>query len=218
VTALRVEADLVSRLVLPVERVIHLDALLMAAYARREGLPMLADQGAVERAEPLPIPIDRSACGRYFLASASLGAPVAREVRYVQRRFPLSEAIVMGGAALKRVATNAGACKAFRVPVETAHVPTLAWYALGDLDGVRELLGWVTRLGRRRAVGEGEVRAWRVVEERETWAGFPVMSADGRPLRYLPIDTVGLGDHEPRLARLMPPYWGRVGEEPVACP
>ena len=214
---LRVEAYLVSRVVMPVEGVLHLDAILMAAHARRDGLPMLADQGAVERAEPLPIPIAKSDCGRYYLASASVGVPVARELRYVQRRFPLSEAIAMGGSSLKRVATNAGACKAFRVPVETTHVPTLVWYAVGEPHEVRELLGWVTRLGRRRAVGEGEVRAWRV-EDCDPWEGFPVLSSDGRPLRYLPLDTPGLGEHTPRWARLMPPYWGRVGEEAVACP
>lgn len=215
---LRVEASLVSRVVMPVEGSIHLDGLLMAAVARRDALPPLMTQGDVLTAKPLEIPIARSECCRYYLASTSFGEVRARETRYIQRRFPLQEAIAMGGASLKRVATNAGACKAFRIPVEAVHVPQLTWWAVGDAEEVRELLGWVTRVGRRRAVGEGEVRDWTVVELDDVWPGFPVLTEDGRPLRNLPLEHAGIGEHTPRFARLVPPYWSRVDEEACACP
>lgn len=215
-TPLRITAEMVSRTIVGADG-LHLDALLMAATAKRDGLPPLTSQADALAAPPLDIPVPLSACGRYYLASQALGEVVAREARFVQRRFPLSEAIAMGGTSLKRVATNAGACKAFRVPVEASHVPAWTWYALGDLDAVTDLLPFVTRLGRRRAVGEGLVREWRV-EPCEVWDGFPVMAADGRPLRHLPLDVAGLGEHSIRVGRCRPPYWLRVGEEAVAAP
>lgn len=212
---LRVTAEMATRLVISADG-LHLDGLLMAAVAKRDDLPPLYTQADALRAPALDIPIARSSCGRYYLASAAIGDAIARELRYVQRRFPLHEAIAMGAPSLKRVATNAGACKAFRIPVEAQHMPTLTWYAVGNEDGVRELLGWITRLGRRRAVGEGLVREWRV-EPCEPWEGFPVLR-DGRPLRHLPLDVEGLGEHAVRIGRVSPPYWLRVDEQEVAAP
>lgn len=212
---LRVTAEMVSRVVLSADG-LHLDALLMAAVARRDDLPPLMTQAEALSAAPLEIPVARSTCGRYYLASAAIGAPVAREGRYVQRRFPLHEAIAMGD--VKRIATNAGPCKAFRIPVETQHIPTLTWYAVGEPEEIRALLSLVSRLGRRRAVGEGLVRAWRV-EPCESWGdGFPVLNVEGRPLRHLPLDVAGIGEHGVRVGRCAPPYWLRVGEAEVACP
>lgn len=212
---LRITAEMVSRTIVSADG-LHLDALLMSAVAKRDGLAPLYTQADALRAEPLDIPVAMSPCGRYYLASATIGEPIAREARHVQRRFPLHEAIAMGDASLKRVATNAGPTKSFRIPVETQHVPVWTWYATGDADGVRDLLSWVTRLGRRRAVGEGLVRAWHV-EPCESWDGFPVLH-DGRPLRHLPMDVPGLGEHSVRIGRCLPPYWLRVDEQEVAAP
>lgn len=214
---LRVMADMASRVVLGRDG-LHLDALLMAAVARRDDLPPLCTQADALRAKDVPIPVSLSPCSRYYLCTAQIGAPIAREARYVQRRFPMREAIAMGDASLRRVATNAGPCKAFRIPVEATHVPVLTWYAIGDLGQVRDLLSLVSRLGRRRAVGEGLVRAWSV-EPCDPWGdGFPVLDAERRPLRHLPLDVGGLGDHSRRIGRVRPPYWLRADEEEVAAP
>lgn len=207
-------AEMVSRVVMADP--VHLDGLLMAAVAKRDNLPPLTTQAEALAAPRPKIPLALSSCGRYFLASAAQGETAARELRYVQRRFPLSEAISMGGASLKRVATNAGPCKAFRIPVETQHIPTLTWYAMGEPEEVRELLEFVTRVGKRRAVGEGLVASWHVMDGVETWPGFPVMK-DGRPLRHLPLDTDGLVEFSMRIGRYAPPYWCRPGEEEIAC-
>lgn len=213
-TPLRVTCALVAGAVLPVERCLHLDGLLAAAVC------MVADLHAATPADvvPVEIPVERSACGRYHLASALTWAQAdAREVRYVQRRFPVSEAIAYGDARLRRIHQSAGAQKSYRIPAERTHTGLLEAWCVGDADAIRALLETVTRIGRRRAAGEGLVRAW-TVEPCDPWGdGFPVLR-DGAPLRHLPLGVPGLGVSETRIGRVSYPYWMRVGEEMVACP
>lgn len=216
-TPLRIIAEMESRLILPPEG-IHLDALLMAAAARRDDAPPLYTQADAANAKPLDIPIALSACGRYYLATTSIQHVDQRELRYVNRRFPLAEAIVFGAPSMRRVQMSEGSCKQYRIPVEAVHARELHWYAVGDADGVRELLSLVSRLGRRRGVGEGTVLRWRVEEMDEVWDGFPVLSADGAAMRHLPFDVEGLRDYAVRIGCVRPPYWARAREEEVACP
>jgi CRISPR type IV-associated protein Csf3 len=216
-TPLHIVAEMETRLILPPEG-IHLDALLMAAVARRDDAPPLYTQADAVEAQPLDIPIALSACGRYYLATTSIQHVSEREHRWLNRRFPLQEAIALGGPKVRRIQQSEGACKAYRIPVETAHVAELHWYAVGDADGVRRLLDLVSRLGRRRAVGEGTVLRWRVVELDEVWDGFPTLSADGAAMRHLPLDVEGLRDYAVRIGCVRPPYWARAREQEVACP
>lgn len=214
---LRIEARMLSRTIVSDDGM-HLDSLLMAATARRDGMPALLTQQDAINAPPIEIPIALSPCGRFYLASSAMGDVVARENRYINRRFPLSESISMGDASVKRIQLSAGACKGFRVPSEASHVSTWTWYAVGDAERVRELLVLVTRLGKRRAVGEGLVREWVVEEVEPIGDGFPVLTDDGAPLRNLPLDVPGLsGDFVTRIGRLRPPYWLRHDEYEVAC-
>lgn len=214
---LRIVADMETRLVLPAEG-IHLDALLMSAVARRDNLPPLTTMADARDCAPPPIPIALSACERYYLCTTSIAHVEGREHRWVNRRFPLAEAVALGGPTVKRLQLSAGAAKGYRIPVEATHARCLTWYAIGDLWGVRELLSLVTRLGRRRAVGEGTITAWRIDALDETWPGFPTHAADGAPMRNLPVDAVTSGPHVLRVGRVRPPYWSRSGEEMVAAP
>jgi len=214
---LRITAHMRDRGIMPREGGVHLDSLLMAAAAKRDDIPTPLTAADWATAPAIDIPIAKSECGRYYLASALTGEVIAREVRYVQRRFPMSECIALGSASITRIATNAGAAKGFRVPVEAQYIPRLTAYAIGHQQKVRALLDIITRLGKRRAVGEGTVRKWEV-EECATWPGFPVLSPEGEPMRNLPLDTPGLTGGEPRWARLAPPYHLRLDEEACACP
>ena len=128
---IRIIADMMSRTVVSDDG-LHLDSLLMAAVAKRDGLPPLLSQRQAIDAEPLQIPIALSPCGRYYLATSALGYVEARENRYINRRFPLHESIALGDESFKRVMLSSGACKGFRVPVESSHVDRWTWYAVGD--------------------------------------------------------------------------------------
>lgn len=215
---LEIRAELYGRVMLPAEGVIHLDALLMAAVARIECRPLALDE--TQLAE-IPIPVARSACGRYYLASASVSHVRAREVRWINKRFPIAEWQQLGaGKSAQRVQVSAGPSKSFRTPAEAHRLEgdQLTWWCVGERDAIDRLLGAITSVGRLRGHGEGEVRTW-AVEPCEPWGeGFPVLSADGSALRTLPLDTPGLGEHVPRFGNLAPPYWRRTTEELVAAP
>ena len=215
---LKITAELYGRVMLPREGVIHLDALLMAAVARVEGRPPPLDETQLEE---IPIPVAKSACGSYYLASASVGAVRARELRWINKRFPIAEWQQLGGGkSAQRVQLSAGPSKSFRIPAEAHRVEgdRLLWWCVGERAPIERLLSAITSVGRLRGHGEGEVRRW-IVEPCEPWGeGFPVLSPEGAALRTLPLDTPGLGAHVPRFGNLAPPYWRRSTEEPVAAP
>lgn len=192
---------------------ITLDSLLMAAVALRENLPPL---GFGERAD-IQIPLARSACDRVYLASSALFEREAHERRFITKRFPIAEAQSLGAPSLRRILTSGGLSKGYRFPLETFHVAgdLLTWFAVGDQAGVEELLSCIHYLGKKRSCGRGKVTRWEV-EPCEPWDGFPLLR-EGRPLRHLPLDWPGLGEHRVEMRVLAPPYWERWREEPCAC-
>lgn len=211
---LEVVATLYGRVMLPSYGV-HLDALLMAAVARIEMLPPLVDPAD---AVDIPIPVERSACGRYYLASASSCRVVGRDVRHINKRFPIAEWQQLGGGkSAQRIQLSAGASKSFRIPTEAHRVEgqRITWWCVGEREEIARLLSVITSVGRLRGHGEGEVRAW-TVEPCEPWPGFPVLGREGEALRNLPLDTPGLGAHVPRFGNLTPPYHLRTTEQPIA--
>ena len=187
-----------------------LDALLMAAIAMRDNLPPL---GFGERTE-IAIPLVEAR--GVYLASVGQYEAETYERRFLNRKFPMAEAQMLGSSKVRAINIKAGPAKSYRIPTEMTHLrdDTMTWFATGAEVEVRELLAWITHLGKKRSVGLGRVDTWTVAPC-ETWPGFPVLR-DGRPLRPLPLDWPGLGEHrvEPRVLR--PPYWERWREEACA--
>lgn len=214
---LEVTATLYGRVILPRAGYVHLDGLLAWAAWARSGDPPALDETQIVR---YPIPVAESECGRYHLASASACAVRFREKRYVNKRFPVAEWQMLGGGkSANRIQINAGPSKGFRIPLEAHHLEDheIRWWCIGDRDEIEALLSLVTHVGRLRGHGEGEVREWRV-EPCKPWGdGFPVLR-DGRPLRHLPLDTPGLGEHLPQFGTLTYPYHSVHLEEPIAGP
>lgn len=211
---LRVEARLGRAIVNPAQP-IALDALLTAAVAIRDDLP--APIGPDDLL-PIDLPLARSKCGRYWLASFSEQVVEDRELAYVVRR-PLISELIDFAPRVKSTHISAGANKGYRIPIEIGHVErdTFTWWCIGDPQGVRALLSLIHHLGKRRAVGRGRVAEWRV-EPCEPWGdGFPVLR-DGAPLRSLPLDYEGVTDGAVTLASLTPPYWMAALHEEVYTP
>jgi len=191
-----------------------LDGLLAFVVAARAG--HVAGFGPLEQVE---IPIAMEPEGRFHMCSSPIVSWDQRELRYINRKFPLHEAQLLGDARLRRVQLSAGATKSYRIPGEVAWAErdVIRWYAIADADAVREILLVVTHLGKRRAVGRGAIDRWEV-EPCESWGeGFPVVH-DGKPVRPLPADYPGL--HEPSLAysTLSFPYYQHERETLCAVP
>lgn len=200
---------------------IALDGLIAYAVALDLGLPPVQSQTPQERADSErrlheAMPLERSACGRLYLASMGQARyeEGSHETRYLNRRFPTTEAIYLASDRLKRVQLSSGMSKTYRIPYQAGHLEgdLVTWWALGETDRVRDLLGCVAHLGKKRSVGYGKVLAWEVEAlQGEVWEGFPVL-LDGRPLRPLPLDWPGLGEHDQDYRCLTFPYWERHRE------
>lgn len=215
-TPLRIEAHLAGAVMLP-----HgppaLDAMLAAAVCVRDAVPP-----ALTAADciPVEIPIQREPGGKFHLASFGTYRLDEAELRWLNRKFPLAEAQELGDGKLRRIDLSAGPTKSFRLPTEATHLvgDTITWWAIGDAASVRELLDLVPYVGKKRSVGLGKVREWRV-DACEPWGqGFPVVTPDGKPTRSLPADWPGLV--EPALAHrvLTYPYWDHAREQLCAVP
>ena len=189
-----------------------LDALLMSAVATRDGLP------PPPPVVPIEIPIAKEPGGRFHLCSFSVGTLSEFDRRFVNRRAPVEQYQTIGPQS-GRVQITAGHDKSYRLPLEVGHVDggELRWFCVGDAEPIRALLGCIPYLGKKRSVGLGRVREWRV-EPIEPWNGFPVL-VEGRPLRTLPLDWPGLAPDSPTAYRVLsPPYWQHEREELSACP
>lgn len=195
-----------------------LDSLLDWATYPERGIehPCSPEEWEATRTE---LPIARSACGRFHLVSEGIFDTEQTDNRWINRRFPLPEAMALGDAKLRRVDVKAGPQKSYRLPLETLHLlgDVIVWFCVGDAQGIRDLLRWVTHLGKRRAVGLGRVARWEV-ELTSSWGeGFPLLR-EGVPTRALPLDHPGIAGGEQRIGRFTFPYHYRWLEELVACP
>lgn len=92
---------------------------------------------------------------------------------------------------------KSGHMKAYDLPIPTVFAREVTWYAIGDVERVRYLLTThIPALGKKRNIGAGTVREWRVEpceEARERWKErrMPAGAAEGA-MRY---------------ASIRPPYW-----------
>lgn len=194
---------------------IALDSLLMAARALVDGLPAPL---VAENCTALDIPIIKSDCGRFYLASLGAYEIEAEELRYTNRKPTVEQYQTLANRDMKRVQISVGANKGYRIPRPCSYLrdDTVRWWCVGTADKIRALLPAVTHLGKRRAVGWGRVLEW-VVAECEPWPGFPVVR-DGKPLRPLPENYPGLIDPPLAYRTLLPPYWDHAREQLCAVP
>jgi CRISPR type IV-associated protein Csf3 len=193
-----------------------LDGILAAVVALREGLVPVGDP----RDWPeLPIPVEKSACGRYWLASAGHFEAEAHYVAHKHRRAPWQEYARLGASSIRRVQIATGEDKSYRTPYSSRLLTDnrIVWWCIGEQIAIEEMLSDCHYLGRFRGSGHGRVKSWDVAPC-EAWKGFPMMR-DGLPLRPLPVDAPGL---DPKVrhgfATLKPPYWIHENEQMAAIP
>lgn len=97
---------------------------------------------------------------------------------------------------------SAGHMKAYDLAVPTMFAREVTWHAHGDLEKVRALLAkYVPAIGKKRNIGSGTVREWRVEpcdEDRST-----VVS--GEPMRRLPLGAAI--SESMRVGAIRPPYY-----------
>lgn len=199
----------------------HLDGLLAYALAQAHGLPPV--HVSDDRDRDLSFLIAKVAEvlkhdeRALFLCSNPRFEVEQYERRHVNRRFPTDRAAVLGAESVRRVELSTGLSKSFRIPTRACFLrgDGVRWFAVGDKAKIEQLLGAITHLGKKRAVGLGEVEAWSVTEC-EGWDHFPLLDKEGRPMRAVPLDTPGLTSYRTSLELLCFPYWETSKRRPCA--
>lgn len=198
-----------------------IDSLLMAMVALRDGYPPV-DCNPGRRPSHIDIPIAVEPRGRFHLCSGPRFDPVASEIHYKNRRFPVEVAAKLGNEkTVNRINVSAGCERSYRIPHSVTFVAdsVITWWAEGDRSAIYDLLRLCKYIGKFRDVGKGKVRQWEV-EECCSWEGFPVLF-EGRPLRPLPLDWPGLTEYsveECVLSTIGKCYWDNTERELCAVP
>lgn len=218
---LRVVAHLQSGAALPRVFPAALDGVLASAARRRRlggGYGGLVDH----HVEGLPLASTRPGklFGRQWVWLASCARPVGGstvdDVRWWHKRFDETEAEQI----VDRLpaSTSTGPFKSWRVPILVTVASALEWWAVGDRDGIVDLLGDVCQIGHKRSMGEGLVVGWDVedcgpVDPAEQVGGnvTRVWWADdgtiARPVPSRGAAVLGLGAVDVVPHTIRPPYW-----------
>lgn len=178
---------------------ISLDAALEWAVFRRAANSsdsiVIPELRATEEPLTFRIPLAAEQVGDVWVWCASDAVwpdHVSRSTHYTRRRPPVSEIQRMTTAA--RVDISKGGTKALNTPSPQVFACIITWYAVGDIEAVRDLLLDVRALGALRCHGRGAVLRWEVE---------PHSDADAWRQRVMP-DPTG-----PHLVAYRAPRWHR---------
>ncbi len=214
---MRIRAYLLDGRIAGTESYFPLDSILAAEWIRRnhpetfyEPPPPGVKSGWIEA----PLPFERRGRGNrwYWACSFNQAAPVAEYITYWHRRFDdaLERYIDFQGRRGK-VDEKSGKYKAYRMPLNILLLPWLEWYAVGDIEAVRELCRGIMAIGKKPAQGYGIVEHWEVVPWPEDWSE----ARDGKITRAIPMEMgllPGVRNANVRLYGTRPPYWRKQEE------
>lgn len=216
---IEVVARLQSGVAIPPVFPAPLDGILAGAMHRRT-MGATYGSGIDHHTQRLPLCIHKHGCGAQWVWAASCAVPIdgaGTEVRWWHNRGWDEPAAETVGVAVP-ANTEVGRWKAWRTPIVVTLTPTLRWRAVGDPDGVRELLADVVQVGHKRSQGEGLVLAWEVQDLGRYQPGDNevdrtvngVLWHDGRPARPIPARAAawfGVAGCDTVPHQIRPPYW-----------
>ncbi len=195
---LRIEAVLQSPIVL--YDPLFLDSILTLAVHIREGRfesPMnYEDIVYVD----IPLAKERD------VWCASAGMFVSRESKDVWHKKFASEyeEMIDFGGNKEAIVTSNGPYRAYAMPLMVSSAPKVVWFARGKKEEIEKLLSNIPALGKKRAIGYGNISKWEVAEiENERSITMP-----GGVARHLPVEY-GVYPNNKRNVSYKPPYWDR---------
>ena len=187
-----------------------LDSILAAEWMRRnypEAYYNASSHMLTNELIVADLPFERRGAGGdwYWACSFNTEAPRHEYVMHWHKRFDdqLEQYIDFRGKR-GRVDTKSAKFKAYRMPMVIQLFDRLTWYAVGDLETVRDLCNAVTHIGKKSAQGLGAVDYWTVEPRPEDWS----VAAGDRLTRAVPLSDMP-GDIAGRVSQygIRPPYW-----------
>lgn len=199
---------------------VHLDSLLAWAFVATRPYPIRFEG---RPASVVPIPplavLWVSPEGLPLFAASDLypqGATL-RGREYWHRRYPVDRAEL--GTRL-RASLTAGRWKEYRIPLSTIRAPVLQGLALGDPDGLRDLLQSVSHVGKKGAMGFGRVLEWAVEPRADAPEVVVRTILDRRrvPVAYWVEQDASWSVARAARSAWTPPYWYEPWSELVTVP
>jgi CRISPR type IV-associated protein Csf3 len=195
---LRIEATLQSPIVL--YDPIFLDSILTLAVHISQG----RYESPINFEDIIYVDIPLEKCRDVWCASA--GMFVSRESKEVwHKKFASEYEEMIDFAGNKEaIVTGNGPYRSYAMPLIVSSTPRVIWFARGDKVEVEKLLTYITALGKKRAIGYGQIAKWVVTEiENDRSITMP-----GGVSRHIPTDY---GDYpnNKRSVSYKPPYWDR---------
>ena len=155
------------------------------------------------------LPLERRGQGDdwYWACSFNTEIPTHEYVMHWHKRFDDQlEKHIEFGSKRGKVDIKSSKYKAYRMPLVVQLFDRLVWYAVGDLEAVRDLANAVTHIGKKLSQGLGSVDYWQVELWPEDWS----VAIGGKLTRAVPADQgFPLGVTNARVAErtIRPPYW-----------
>ncbi|MBW2672557.1 MAG: hypothetical protein JRD89_03960 [Deltaproteobacteria bacterium] len=153
------------------------------------------------------LPFERRGDGDnwYWACSFNMEPPLGEYVMHWHKRFDdhLEKYINFGGKRGK-INVKSSRYKAYRMPLVVQLFDQLVWYAVGDIEAVRDLCLGVTHIGKKSSQGLGAVDWWEVTPWSEDWS---VYGPNGRLMRAIPFDGQARVGVTIRQWGIRPPYW-----------
>lgn len=217
---LRITARMQSGVVVTPGDGLPLDAILDHAWCRRKLGPALYEPGA-PHVKPDELPLKRIVYGGWhgaWLWAASFAELEGARYRqwWHKKTHPDGVDGVQVEMTARKLNLTSGRYKELRVALPTVWAPEIVWYAVGDSEGLANLLAYAPAIGKKVSQGNGWVAEWVV----EPWPADWSLLRDGVATRSLPLPLARqLGAAGDELVMgYRPPYYVRTHQERCIVP
>jgi CRISPR type IV-associated protein Csf3 len=186
-----------------------LDSILAAGWMRRHhpdayynaSSHMLAGEMIIPE-----LPFERRGTGDdwYWACSFNTEPPRHEYVMHWHKRFDDHlEKYLDFGDRRGKINVKSSKYKAYRMPLVVQLFNRLVWYAVGDLEAVRDLCSGITHIGKKASQGLGAVDWWGVGPWSEDWSEL----REGKATRAIPVEAEKVKAGRAALYGIRPPYW-----------
>lgn len=110
----------------------------------------------------------------------------SEQAERIRKRWDYQEHRLNWGKRKAKTDTSQGPEKSYDLPIFLRNPASITWYGVGDIKKVRSLLPNCTSLGKKRSVGNGQVRKWTVEAIAEDWH----LWKDGMLMRPYPLELM----------------------------
>lgn len=204
------QCGIISDRFLPLDAVLYYQAMREQLGEQTVTLPGQSFGGPIDHAVPLKKLNSHTRQWFYAASFAQWPAHAAEGADYWNKRMDMSLIDLVDWQGRKpRLEGSSGRYKSYHMPVFYRHALSISWYVVGEQDSLRNLLRFVTHLGKKCAQGWGAILRWTVEPFSHDWS---VWSRTGKLMRAIPQAE------SPIIYGLRPSYWNPKHQFPCQLP